>query len=105
MQQQEYSVSFSKFVQDNERYFDQNIDNFLCNDVPIELTSSRYFVGYIAKGSSCDKCRSVILKETEQLTAPSEHFIHEKNYSIDSDFRKLKAPSDLFSPYDFAADY
>jgi len=44
----------------------------------------------------CDKCRSVILKETEHLTAPSELFIHEKNYSIESDFGKLKAPSDLF---------
>jgi len=44
----------------------------------------------------CDKCRSVILKETEHLTAPSELFIHEKNYWIESDFGKLKAPSDLF---------
>lgn len=96
IQQKEYSVSYSEIVQDNERYFDKNIDNFLSNDVPIELTSSRYFCGYIAKASSCDNCRSLLIKENEQLTVPSELFIYEKNYSSDSDFGKLNAPSDIF---------
>jgi len=35
-------------------------------------------------------------KSTVHLTAPSEPFIHENNYSIDSDFGKLQAPSDIF---------
>jgi len=47
-------------------YFDQNIDNFLCNNVLIELTSSRYFVRYIAKGSSCDKVFENIFKNNKK---------------------------------------
>jgi len=32
-------------------YFDSSADDFVCTNIPIKLTSSRYFVGYIAKES------------------------------------------------------
>lgn len=80
----------------NQEFFDENADCFNSSNVPIELTSSRYFVGYIAQRISCEKCHVDIIKPTQILTYPSEMYIHTKNYENDSDFGSLCAPSDLF---------
>jgi len=43
------TVLISEIVLENEAYFDSFADDFVFTNIPIELTSSRYFVGYIFK--------------------------------------------------------
>ena len=68
--------------------------------IPTEITAMRYFVGYVASKVvnklNCEKCEIEWRKEDEVLTCESEIFIFEKNYSKDSDFGNLYAPSDDF---------
>lgn len=81
---------------ENEEYFDESADSFNSVNVSIELTSSQYFIGYIAQRVSCTKCRLDMIKPSKILTYPSEMFIHTKNYETESDFGSLCSPSDLF---------
>ncbi|XP_055839315.1 transposable element P transposase [Episyrphus balteatus] len=76
-----------------------SIDTF-DSDIRIELTSLRYFSGYVVSKMlpklNCPQCEELILKRDEVLTCPSEFFLFAKNYAKNSDFGNLRAPSDLF---------
>lgn len=89
-------INVTKIFDENEDYFNEDVDCFDSNNVAIELTSSRYFVGYIAQRITCAKCRVDIIKPAKVLTYPSEMFVHAKNYDTETDFGSLCAPSDLF---------
>lgn len=89
-------ISMENIYVENQSFFDENVDNFNSVNIPIEMTSSRYFVGYIAQRILCKKCRLDIIKPSQILTYPSEMYIHKKNYENESDFGSLCAPSDLF---------
>lgn len=79
-------------------YFPEN--GFECQDIPVDITSMRYFVGYVAfkilPKLNCNSCNLLLRKEDEVLTSQSEMFIFQKNYCSGSDFGNLMAPSDLF---------
>lgn len=89
-------IDIAGIYENNAEYFDESADCFNSPNVSIELTSSRYFIGYIAQRITCWKCRVDIIKPAQILTYPSEMYIHTKNYEIGSDFGSLCAPSDLF---------
>lgn len=67
----------------------------------VEEASMRYFVGYVAfkileRNSNCQLCRPLLIKDDEQITCQSEFFIFIKNFSQNSTFGKLHAPTNYF---------
>lgn len=77
-------------------------DHFENEDIEmkIDLVSMRYFIGYVAfkvgPKINCETCCARIKKSDEVISAPSELFLFQKNYSRNSDFGNLNAPSDQF---------
>lgn len=76
-------------------FIEETFDNV---DFKIELTSMRYFVGYVAfkviSKIKCNQCEELMRKTDEVITCPSELLIFARNYSSNSDFGNLYAPSD-----------
>lgn len=68
-------------------------------NIATELPSMRYFIGYVLfkvlSKINCVECSDLMRKKDEVLTCPSELLIFAKNYSENSDFGNLFAPSDL----------
>lgn len=67
-----------------------------------EDASLRYFIGYIAfhffKRIDCKNCYTQLVKEGEEITLShsSEFLIFYRNYTNNSDFGNLKAPTDAY---------
>lgn len=107
-------VVIEKDVQLNEKFDDnyieaiyETMENDLMLDeigsgsyVSTEVTSMRYFVGYVAfkvfSNLGCEECLQGCRKKDEVLTCGSEMFIFAKNYLKNSDFGNLFAPTDEF---------
>lgn len=72
----------------------------ITNGISLETTAMRYFTGYLAfkmlLKNKCANCSKLFLKSDEQITCPSEFFIFAKNFSQNSDFGSLLAPTDEF---------
>lgn len=68
--------------------------------VSLETTAMRYFAGYLAhkmlSKQTCSNCSQSFQKNREKITCPSEFFIFAKNFSQNSDFGSLLAPTDEF---------
>lgn len=62
--------------------------------------SSKYFTGYVAhtilKRKPCDNCRKILIKSGDTMRLKNESFLFYKNYTNNSEFGNLKAPSDTF---------
>lgn len=82
-----------------ENHEDLIVENVL-QEGEVELNAMRYFCGYIAhkilRKINCTNCENVVCKKSETLSRPSEHLIFAKNYSKESSFGNLRAPTDLF---------
>lgn len=79
-----------------------NFDIINHNDRPVEDNSLRYFVGFILhkldlkyKCELCENCMKRV-GETISLEDKSELFLFHKNFSSNSDFGKLTAPTEYF---------
>lgn len=86
---------------ENSNEFDFEIECFDFENLA-ETISARYFSGFVLHRLlpkiNCTTCEKNFQKQNEEINAPSECLIKNKNFYCNSDL-KLKAPTDLFFNY------
>lgn len=69
-------------------------------DESLDDASIRYFTGYVAhkilKTNNCCSCRNNLIKLDDKIEMKSENFLFYKNYTKNSQFGSLHAPTEFF---------